>query len=51
MHEERISKSVPENGSVRSLIITEKQYASINILVGTVSKKEKPVSAKQLSFF
>jgi len=41
MHEERIAKSVPNKGSVRSLIVTEKQYASIHILVGSPKKKEK----------
>ena len=53
MHEERISKKVPSNGSVRSLIVTEKQYASMSILVGTPTrtKKEKRETYEQISFF
>ena len=49
-HEERISKSVPKSGSVRSLIVTEKQYASMNILVGEIKKKDKKIDAQQLCF-
>lgn len=51
MHEERIAKKVPKYGSVRSLIVTEKQYASMNILVGTPIKKDKKIETEQLSFF
>lgn len=51
MHEDRVARKVPSYGSVRSLIVTEKQYASMNILVGTPKKKDKKISAEQLSFF
>lgn len=51
MHEERVSKFVPKCGSVRSLIVTEKQYASMNILVGAPKKKDKKIEAEQLFFF
>ena len=51
MHEERVSKNVPEYGSVRSLIVTEKQYASMNILAGEKKKKEKKITTEQLCFF
>ena len=51
MHEERVAKSVPKSGSVRSLIVTEKQYASINILVGAPKKKDKKINSEQLCFF
>ena len=51
MHEERISKSVPKYGSVRSLIVTEKQYASMNILVGEIKQKDKKIETQQLCFF
>ena len=51
MHEDRISKVVPKTGSVRSLIVTEKQYTSMRILVGNLKKKEKRVKSSQISFF
>lgn len=51
MHEDRIAKRVPKSGSVRSLIVTEKQYASMNILVGNPPKIEKNVKTEQLFLF
>lgn len=52
MHETRISLSLPSHGSVRSMIVTEKQYASMKILVGTPKLKEnKKIKYQQLSFF
>lgn len=51
LHENRVSIQVPKSGSVRSLIVTEKQYASMNILTGEIKKKEKKISSQQLSFF
>ncbi len=50
-HEERIKNHLPFKGSVRSLIITEKQYAGMNILLGGVKKKDKKVLEGQISFF
>lgn len=51
LHESKISLKVPPNGSVGSLIVTEKQYASMRILVGEKLKKEKNISSQQISFF
>lgn len=51
MHELRIAKSAPPNGSIRSLIVTEKQYSSINILVNVPQKKEKKAIIEQLTLF
>lgn len=50
-HEERIAGVVPASGSVRSLIVTEKQYASMNIFLGEPKKKERKIEYEQLSFF
>ncbi len=53
-HMDRISPIVPPKGSVRSLIITDKQYASMRLLVGDFTDNEKPIKkAKniQLSLF
>ena len=51
LHENRVSAKVPKRGSVRSLIVTEKQYTSMNILVGEKKSKEKKINSQQISFF
>lgn len=51
LHEERVKFNAPKSGSVRSMIITEKQYASMNILSGKKKPKEAKVQSEQLSFF
>ncbi len=51
LHESRISLNIPNHGSVRSMIVTEKQYASMNILSGEIKKKEKPAQNQQMTFF
>lgn len=51
IHEQRVALAVPHNGSVRSLIITEKQYGSMKILTGGIKQKETKINSQQLSFF
>lgn len=51
LHEDRICAQVPPYGSVRSLIVTEKQYASMSILTGERKPKEKKINSQQISFF
>ena len=50
-HERRLRASLPQNGSVRLLVVTEKQYESIRILVGELCSEEKTSSGEQLSIF
>ena len=50
-HEKRLKNFLPYCGSVRSMIVTEKQYSTINILVGKPHKKDKKVHENQISFF
>lgn len=50
-HEQRISANLPSNGSVRLLIITEKQYDAIRILVGPKDSPEIDPTPEQISFF
>ncbi|MDR2033892.1 MAG: CRISPR-associated endonuclease Cas2 [Helicobacteraceae bacterium] len=50
-HNKRLSNNLPPAGSVRSLIITEKQFAGIEILVGKPTIQEKTVTHKQLLLF
>jgi CRISPR-associated protein Cas2 len=48
-HIARLHKYVPENGCVRILSVTEKQYSEMEILGGTATKNEI-IASKQLSF-
>ncbi len=50
-HRVRLNNSLPENGSVRLLVITEKQYESIEILVGALHEDDTPFICEQLSIF
>ncbi len=50
-HEARIKNFLPYCGSVRSMIVTEKQYSTMNILVGKPLKKDKKIIENQISFF
>lgn len=36
-HENRLNQHLPRTGNVRSLVITEKQYDSMKILLGTAT--------------
>lgn len=48
-HERRLKQNLPENGSVRLLTITEKQYESMQILLGEYKQSDIPVSYEQLT--
>lgn len=50
-HEMRIVANAPLGGSIRTLIVTEKQYAGIKILSGKKKEQEKSVTNYQMSFF
>ena len=39
------------NGNIRLLVVTEKQYQSIQILLGNYQPEEAPFVCEQLSFF
>ena len=49
-HSKRLKASLPKNGSVRLLTITEKQYQNMSVLLGEISTNEKPFQAEQLTF-
>lgn len=49
-HFARLSKVTPQTGSIRCLIVTEKQYASMRILVGKRLSADKPSEYVQLTF-
>ncbi len=50
-HRSRLGGNLPENGSIRLLVVTEKQYQSISILLGKMTTNDKPISYEQLTIF
>lgn len=50
-HRLRLKAALPENGSIRLLVITEKQYESMEILVGDLHEEDSPFVCEQLSIF
>ena len=47
-HMVKLKANLPKEGSVRSLQVTEKQFAAIQVLVGTKIEKEDSKYASQL---
>lgn len=47
-HLARLSANLPNDGSVRCLQVSEKQFAQMKLLVGAPRKQEKKVNADQL---
>ena len=50
-HKNRVKGFVPDNGSIRMLSLTEKQFESMEILLGNYSEADEPFQAEQLSIF
>lgn len=50
-HRRRILSALPSKGSVRMLVITEKQYGAIELLVGKPTPYDKPQQFEQLMIF
>lgn len=46
----RVANNLPQNGNIRSLEVTEKQYQNMKLLLGKKKKNEK-IYGEQLSFF
>jgi len=50
-HMKRLVAHLPKEGSIRVLTVTEKQYASMKLLVGLPLFQEKRVNANQIALF
>ena len=50
-HKLRLAAAVPSKGSVRMLVITEKQYNNIQILLGKPTVYDEPQQMEQLMLF
>ncbi|MFI3165347.1 MAG: CRISPR-associated endonuclease Cas2 [Bacillota bacterium] len=51
LHVNRLQYFMPHEGSVRVMMITEKQYANMKILSGETKAEEQPVRKFQLFVF
>lgn len=50
-HHKRLKENLPEEGSIRCLEVTEKQFAGMEILLGEKKSQEKMVNAEQFLLF
>ncbi|KXG09899.1 CRISPR-associated endoribonuclease Cas2 [Anoxybacillus sp. P3H1B] len=50
-HLARLKKNLPSQGSIRAMIVTEKQYAKMQLLLGEATPKEKTLKTTQLTLF
>lgn len=50
-HMARLASNLPPEGSVRCMVVTEKQYAGMRLLVGMPLFQEKKVTIRQMLLF
>ena len=48
-YEQRVADFVPPYGQVRLLTLTEKQFSSMHIMTGSISKQEQKISISELT--
>ena len=51
MHKQRLKQNLPQKGAVRCLILSEKQYSSIDILLGTSTFHDMDESTDLINIF
>ena len=51
MHKARLQQNLPSKGSVRMLTLTEKQYESMEIMLGTKTFDDTPESIELMDVF
>ena len=51
LHKARIKASIPPNGSIRVLTVTEKQFENIEIILGKKMKEDRNANYELISFF
>ena len=50
-HHARLKSAIPNDGAVRLLVITEKQYQQMEILLGKPAPNDEPMTTFQLELF
>jgi len=51
VHRARLHNNLPDNGSIRLLVITEKQYESIELLLGRYKQEDSHAECEQLRIY
>lgn len=51
VHRRRLHQAIPPRGAIRMLVITEKQYENIEILLGQRTVDDEPKQMEQLMLF
>ena len=51
MHKQRLKQNLPIKGSVRALVLTEKQYESMEVMLGTKHLRDTPESIELMDVF
>jgi CRISPR-associated protein Cas2 len=50
-HLTRLKRNLPSQGSIRAMMVTEKQYTKMQLLLGEPTPKEKILTSTQLTLF
>ncbi len=50
-HKARLKRALPANGAIRMMVITEKQFEAIDILLGNFTEADQPFQNEQLTIF
>ncbi len=50
-HEKRLQERAPGEGSIRLMVVTDKQYGEMDIIVGDPTPEEQLVGPQQLTIF
>ncbi len=50
-HRQCVKQNLPDNGAIRLMVITEKQYEAIDVLLGKLTAADEPFQCEQLSIF
>lgn len=51
VHRQRLRRAIPERGSVRMLVVTEKQFSNLELLLGEPTELDAPQQDKDLMVF
>ncbi len=50
-HRRRVEQNLPDNGAIRLMVITEKQYESMDVLLGKLTEADAGFQCEQLTIF
>ena len=50
-HRQRLRGNLPETGAIRLMVVTEKQYESVELLLGGFSEADEPFQSQQNAVF